>query len=100
MPQASEPVGSLRNIGPTIAKNLHLIGIRTKADLQQASAVGAYLHLTSSFPHKTWPVCYYLYSLQGALQDEHWDDIGEAAKAQLLGEVRRRQSLVGAAATG
>ena len=30
------------------------------------------------------PVCYYLYSLEGALKDRHWDDLGDGVKKQLL----------------
>ncbi|MEM9624301.1 MAG: TfoX/Sxy family DNA transformation protein, partial [Pseudomonadota bacterium] len=70
-----EPVGHLKNIGPTIARNLARIGIRTRSDLAQATAVGAYLHLSASFPDERWPVCYYLYSLEGALRDKHWDKL-------------------------
>ena len=84
-------VSSLKNIGATVAKNLSLIGIKTRADLARVTPVGAYLHLCSSFPNKTWPVCYYLYSLEGALRDQHWDDLPDGVKDELVGEVRRRQ---------
>lgn len=39
-------------------------------------------------PDKTMPVCYYLYSLQGALTRRHWDDLPEKTKEQLLRQVR------------
>ena len=87
-----EAIGTLTNIGPTIAKNLQRIGINTRADLERATSVGAYLHLTASFPEKTWPVCYYLYSLEGALRDKHWDKLGDKVKDQLVQEVRVRQA--------
>ena len=86
-----EAIGTLKNIGPTIAKTLALIGIKTRSDLERAGPVGAYLHLCASFPNKTWPVCYYLYSLEGALRDKHWDDLPQTLKDRLLAEVRSRQ---------
>jgi DNA transformation protein len=30
------------------------------------------------------PVCYYLYSLEGALRGKHWDALGESVKRSLL----------------
>ena len=87
-----EAVNTLKNIGPTIAKNLHKIGIRTRTDLEQATPVGAYLHLRASFPDNTWPVCYYLYSLEGALRDKHWDELGEDIKASLRRQVETRRT--------
>ncbi|WP_373701122.1 MULTISPECIES: TfoX/Sxy family DNA transformation protein [Bacteroidales] len=33
------------------------------------------------------PVCYYLYSLQGALMDLHWNEISEELKQELLKQV-------------
>ncbi|MDP6810344.1 MAG: TfoX/Sxy family DNA transformation protein [Pseudomonadales bacterium] len=86
-----EAVGTLKNIGPTIAKNLQLIGIRTRADLEKATPAGAYLHLCASFQNTTSPVCYYLYSLEGALRDKHWDDLSPKLKDKLQAEVKARQ---------
>ena len=86
-----EPVGNLTNIGPTIASHLHQIGIRTRSDLEKATPVAAYLHLCASFPKKRWPVCYYLYSLEGALRDQRWDSLPEGVKKNLVEQVRSRQ---------
>lgn len=85
-----EAIDSLPNIGPTIARYLQHIGIRTRSDLYQAGAVAAYLHLQASFPDKRFPVCYYLYSLQGALDNCHWNDVPKPVKEQLVAEVKRR----------
>ena len=38
-------------------------------------------------PGETLPVCYYLYSFEGALTDQHWDEIGEQRKRQLKGQI-------------
>lgn len=88
-----EAIGTLKNIGPTIEANLNRIGIKTRADLERATSVGAYLHLSASFPEKRWPVCYYLYSLEGALRDKHWDDLSDEIKDGLLQQVKARQGV-------
>ncbi len=85
-----EGVEHLTNIGPKIAKRLRQIGIRTRSDLKQAGSVATYLHLCASFSKKRLPVCYYLYSLEGALRDQHWDAIPEGVKQELLEQVRNR----------
>ena len=87
-----EKIERLTNIGPTIAKRLHQIGIRTRSDLEQAGPAAAYLHLCASFSERRLPVCYYLYSLEGALRDKHWDAIPESVKKKLLEQVRIRES--------
>jgi len=35
------------------------------------------------YPNETLPVCYYLYSFEGALCDKHWNDIDEDKKLEL-----------------
>ncbi len=87
-----ERVERLTNIGPTIAKRLRQIGIRTRSDLEQAGPVATYLHLCASYPEKRLPVCYYLYSLEGALRDKHWDAIPKSVKQKLLEQVGNRRS--------
>ena len=79
---------SLKNIGPTIQKRLQEIGINSKKDLNNVGSVLAYQKIQSKNPGKTIPVCYYLYSLQGALENKHWDDISENKKKKLLDQVR------------
>ncbi len=84
--QAVEPVENLRNIGPTVARHLRAMGIETYADLEKATPAKVYLHLKGNFPERTWPVCYYLYSLEGALRDTHWDELPQAVKDRLVRE--------------
>ena len=74
----------LKNLGKTIISNLNKIGINTKKDLERVGAVGVYKKITNRFPNKTWPVCYYLYSIEGALMNKHWNKIGEKKKQELL----------------
>ena len=85
-----EQVEHLTNIGPKIAKRLRQIGIRTRSDLKQAGSVATYLHLCASFSEKRLPVCYYLYSLEGALRDQHWDAIPDRVKQELREQVHNR----------
>jgi DNA transformation protein and related proteins len=74
----------IKNIGSTINKRLSEIGVNTLEDLQKIGAAQAYLKIKSHYPDKTLPVCYYLYSLEGALTNLHWDDIPETRKQILL----------------
>jgi DNA transformation protein len=85
------PVEQLRNIGATIARRLREIGIHTRDELQAVGAAAAYRRICEAYPGKTIPVCYYLYSLEGALRDEHWDALGSQVKQQLLAEVSAMQ---------
>ena len=83
MKQRRTELSQLRNIGPTIKKRLNEIGVYTKQDLEKMGPVKAYQRMKANYPAKTLPVCYYLYSLEGALAGKHWDDIPEAVKGKL-----------------
>lgn len=74
---------SARNIGPTIEKRLNEIGVYYLKDLIRLTPVKAYKKICKSNPGKTFPVCYYLYSLQGAIMDLNWNDIPEEIKQNL-----------------
>jgi DNA transformation protein len=65
------------------------VGVYTLDDIKKIGPAGVYLKLKSTYPKKVWPVCYYLYSLEGALTDTYWDDISRKKKEQLLKEVGR-----------
>ncbi|MGI0019718.1 MAG: TfoX/Sxy family protein [Nitrososphaera sp.] len=81
-------LAGLKNIGPTIEKRLNEIGIKNKSDLEKVGAAKAHRMIRDRNPGKTMPVCYYLYSLQGALMGRHWNDLPEKTKEQLLKQVR------------
>lgn len=83
------PVKELRNIGVTVARRLHEVGIRTQRDLERIGAVTAYCEIKQRHPEARTPLCYYLYSLEGALRGQHWDDLGETVKRTLREEVAR-----------
>lgn len=74
----------LKNIGPTIAARLRAVGIETLGDLRGIGPAKAYQRVKASHPEATIPVCYYLYSLQGALDGVHWDALAPHVKEQLL----------------
>jgi DNA transformation protein len=82
--RVAKSLAELPNIGPTIENRLNEIGVRTRADLTRLGAVDAYLRICAKFPHQTIPVCYYLYSLQGALMGLHWNDLPVRLKTDLL----------------
>ncbi|HMO03411.1 MAG TPA: TfoX/Sxy family protein [Kiritimatiellia bacterium] len=73
----------LRNIGRKIAGRLQAVGITCENDLRRVGAAGAHRMLKKKYPRETLAVCYYLYSFEGALTDQHWNDIGEHRKQQL-----------------
>lgn len=79
------PVEQLMNIGPTVARRLKEIGIRTSFELRDLGAAAAYRKICERLG-KAAPVCYYLYSLEGAIRNKHWDDIGSGVKKKLRRE--------------
>ena len=84
----------LTNIGPTIADRLESVGLKTRGDLRKMGPAKAFNLVKSAYSDITIPVCYYLYSLHGALVDQHWNDLPLAIKEQLLDEagVKRPRS--------
>ncbi len=76
-----------KNIGATIEKRLNEIGVFSLADLAEMTPERAYLKICEYHPQKTIPVCYYLYSFQGALLDLHWNDLPTDLKNELLEKV-------------
>ena len=75
------------DLGATIEKYLNEIGIFTLADLAEVTSVEAFKRIRKNYPEKTIPVCYYLYSLEGALLDLHWNDIPSELKEELKGKI-------------
>lgn len=79
----SRPLAELKNIGRTVASKLHELRIDSEAKLKEFGSAKAYKWLSRQHPEKRLPVCYYLYSLEGAIQNRHWDDFSETEKANL-----------------
>lgn len=82
MPQ-NRPLTDLKNIGKKIAKRLNEIGISSEAELRKVGAIQAHKKLKAKYPNETLPVCYYLYSFEGALHDQHWNDLSVKRKQKL-----------------
>lgn len=82
-PPGARSLLGARNIGATVAQKLAAVGVTSLRDLERLGPAAVYARLRAAFPQETLPVCYYLYSLQGALEGRHWDDIGEATKQSL-----------------
>lgn len=78
----------LKNIGEKIAARLNEVGISSEDDLRGFGAVGAHRLIKEKYPDESLPVCYYLYSFEGALNDKHWDDIGEGKKRELKDQIK------------
>ncbi|MCV6606129.1 MAG: TfoX/Sxy family protein [Porticoccaceae bacterium] len=73
----------LTNIGSTLAARLNEVGIFSERELRFYGAVNAHRLIAQKHPSMSLPVCYYLYSFEGALLDKHWNDIGEGRKREL-----------------
>jgi DNA transformation protein len=72
----------LNNIGKKITVRLNDVGIFPEGDLRRVDAVGAHRMIKERHPNERSPICYYLYSFEGALTDKHWDEIGAYIKQQ------------------
>ena len=71
----------LRNIGPKSAAWLRQVGLRSLEDLAAVGPVDAYMKVRrAGFK----PSLNLLYSLEGALQDCHWQEVPEARRAELV----------------
>lgn len=90
--QLSNNLKGAKNIGATIEKRLNEIGVFSLADLAQMTPVKAYQSICKQNPDKTFPVCYYLYSLQGALLDLYWNDLPTELKIELREKVHNKKS--------
>ena len=77
----------LKNIGKKIARRLNEVGIFSEDELRVVGPVEAHKMIKENYPDETLPVCYYLYSFEGALNDIHWDAIGEKRKQELKAEI-------------
>ena len=73
----------LKNIGKKIAGRLNEVGIFSEDELRLVGAAKAYRMIKEKYPDEILPVCYYLYSFEGALCNKHWDDISEKIKRGL-----------------
>ncbi len=83
----------LKNIGQKIARRLNEVGIFSEEDLRLVGAVAAYRMIKERHPDETLPVCYYLYSFEGALTDTHWNALNKQQKHELKAQSARHDNL-------
>ena len=82
----SRKLTDLKNIGKKISSRLNEVQIFSVEDLELIGAVEAHRLIKEKYPDEMLPVCYYLYSFEGALTDKYWSEISEARKQQLKAE--------------
>lgn len=73
----------LRNLGPKSAAWLRQVGLRTRADLEAAGTVDAFLRVKRAGFR---PSMNLLYALEGALLDCHWQEVPQTRREQLVAE--------------
>ena len=83
MSMPARRLSDLKNIGKKIEKRLNEIGVFNENDLSTLGPVKAYQQIKENYPNETLPLCYYLYSFEGALRNKHWNEIGESRKKKL-----------------
>ena len=86
--EQSRKLTELKNIGKKIAGRLNEAGIFSEYELRVIGAAEAHRLIKEKYPSETLPVCYYLYSFEGALCDKHWDDISAKRKQELKDKAR------------
>ena len=73
----------LRNLGPKSAAWLRQVGLRTRADLEAAGTVDAFMRVKRAGFR---PSMNLLYALEGALLDCHWQEVPQTRREQLVAE--------------
>lgn len=73
----------LKNISKTIASRLNELGILTLKDLKRVGSREVYRSIRESNFGATTPKCYYLYSIEGAIQNRDWRSFSPEEKKQL-----------------
>ncbi len=76
-----EPPLKLINIGPKSSAWLRQIGIRTREQLVDAGAIGAFIKIKRAGFR---PGLNLLYALEGAINDCHWRDLSEGRREALV----------------
>ena len=79
---ADAPLISLPNIGHKLAARLKAIGIEDRQALEAMGSARAYVLLCIENGYRL-PLCYHLYSLEGALLGIDWRELSSGAKCAL-----------------
>jgi DNA transformation protein and related proteins len=81
------PIASLKNLGPTTARDLAEVGVATFAELQEVGPVDAWHRLNELRPKQYSLVG--LYALAGALLDKEWKELPPDYRTQLRDEAAK-----------
>lgn len=79
---SSGPLEALPNLGATVTRRLAAVGIEDAETLTAIGPAEAYRRLCAH-EGRGLPVCYYLYSLHGALTGRDWRDLEDREKREL-----------------
>ncbi len=82
----------LRNVGGKSAAWLRQVGIRSREDLVQHGAIGAFIKVKKAGFR---PSLNLLYALAGALEDCHWQQLGAERRETLLAELAAQEEALG-----
>lgn len=82
----SESLADLKNLGSRSTEMLRAVGIETPEALREAGAVLAYKILKHRFPKAVNLL--FLYALEGALTNRHWNSFSPDEKARLQAEAQ------------
>ncbi|MDX1957282.1 MAG: TfoX/Sxy family DNA transformation protein [Leptospiraceae bacterium] len=77
----------VKNIGKKIGERLTKVGISTLSELKKFGAVEAHRRISIEYHGERLPVCYYLYSFEGAIQDIDWRELSPKEKNKLKKEI-------------
>lgn len=75
----------LRNLGPMLCQKLAEVGVHDAQELARVGPARVYVRLVAAAGRRL-PVCYYLYSLEGALRGEDWRWLSDRDKQRLRSE--------------
>lgn len=82
----SERLRDLRNLGPATEEQLTAVGITTPEELSDIGSVEAYRRLKARYGSKVTLV--FLYALEGALLDLHWNRLPPEVKDEIVAAVQ------------
>jgi DNA transformation protein and related proteins len=80
-----EPIGNLRNLGPTSAGRLRKVGIQTVSDLKRLGPAAVYRLVKQHYPEASRNL---LWALAAGLKGIDGRELAESDKQRLLGELR------------
>lgn len=81
-------LADLRNLGPASEEQLRAVGIETPEHLDAIGSVEAFVRLKQTYGSAVTLV--FLYALEGALLDVHWNELPPGVKTERVREAKAR----------